>query len=159
MLSFCVASERHWRGLEGDGGIFPWGRRGVCGVLVAHGGVTKLMYLCNFFNQELSFRNKRVLDDAAAIQNLRGSPRQPDPSKPGMHIPITVNFDNFAGMREEEIEEVEDVAGRQLQIRKWMWVYVFRVEPELLHDVSPWMKKSYEPSLKLTLYHLLLGVQ
>eukprot|EP00973_Karenia_brevis_P056195 7815668-Karenia_brevis.AAC.1 len=53
------------------------------------------------------------------IEQMRGTPQQPDPSKPGMHIPVRVNFEDFA---EDEPEETVErrFAPRRMKITKSM---------------------------------------
>ena len=55
-----------------------------------------------------------------AIKALRGSPQQPDPARPGMRIPIEVEFDPEEEFQEDRVEPCAEDAARQLQIRRWM---------------------------------------
>ncbi|MDA8582757.1 reverse transcriptase domain-containing protein [bacterium] len=60
--------------------------------------------------------------NAEAIRGLRGTPQQPDPSRPGMQIPVHLEDDDDRdeSLRERDYEEAEPVGTRRLQIRRWM---------------------------------------
>ena len=51
------------------------------------------------------------------IKGIKGKPQQPDPSRPGMSIPIKINFDPMVMMESEEKFEDQD-AEKERQIRR-----------------------------------------
>ena len=60
---------------------------------------------------------------AEKIKNMRGSPKQPNPKKPGGDIPVRVNFD--------EVDRRQDMP-EPAPLRRGLDVRRFRITPELL---------------------------
>jgi len=61
--------------------------------------------------------------DAEKIKKMKGTPRQPDPEKPGGDIPVRVSFEKM-----DEQQDVPEVA----PMRKGIDVRRFRINPEML---------------------------
>ena len=53
------------------------------------------------------------------IEQLRGTPQQPDPKKPGLAIPVRVNFEDYVEEETEEVKERE-FEPRRMKITKQM---------------------------------------
>ena len=61
--------------------------------------------------------------DAEKIKKMKGTPRQPDPEKPGGDIPVRVSFEKM-----DEQQDVPEVA----PMRKGIDARRFRINPEML---------------------------
>ena len=59
--------------------------------------------------------------DADLLRNMRGTPQQPDPTKPGLHIPIRITFDPpDGGVLDEAVPLRKERGVRRLRITKRM---------------------------------------